>query len=221
MMNTLAVDCSYKSLLVHVEMNNEVLSLLLDRDKTGCSFNVPKVFSDFVLKNDIDLTQLDLIINSSGPGSFTSLRIGLSFIKGLSLGLSIPFVNIPTFDVFANLVSKRSGVVTLSFTAYKYFFGYYTCYKFCDELFCFSEEELLEHLERLDSNFVIIGYGIEFIYEKLKNKFNIVSDMSSFGEILTELGKHKYLKNKRGDDILSGPFYVRRSDAEINYSLVK
>jgi len=36
-----------------------------------------------------------------GPGSFTSLRIGLAVIKGLALALHIPVYGIPTMDVLA------------------------------------------------------------------------------------------------------------------------
>ena len=57
----------------------------------------------------------------------------------------------------------------------------------CVMRFCFSEEELFEYLEKLGSNLVIIGNGIEFIYEKLKNKYNVISNMDSFGEVLTGL----------------------------------
>ncbi len=36
-----------------------------------------------------------------GPGSFTSLRIGLALAKGLSLSLHIPVVGLPTLDILA------------------------------------------------------------------------------------------------------------------------
>jgi tRNA threonylcarbamoyladenosine biosynthesis protein TsaB len=34
-----------------------------------------------------------------GPGSFTSLRIGLALVKGMALALRIPVVGIPTLDI--------------------------------------------------------------------------------------------------------------------------
>ena len=36
-----------------------------------------------------------------GPGSFTSLRIGLALVKGMALALNIPIVGIPTLDIVA------------------------------------------------------------------------------------------------------------------------
>ncbi len=36
-----------------------------------------------------------------GPGSFTALRVGLAFIKGLALARRLPIVGIPTLDVLA------------------------------------------------------------------------------------------------------------------------
>lgn len=38
---------------------------------------------------------------ATGPGSFTSLRIGVSFIKGMALAVNIPLVGIPSLDVIA------------------------------------------------------------------------------------------------------------------------
>ncbi|BCR21621.1 hypothetical protein BKFM_00183 [Borrelia sp. HM] len=221
-MNTFAIEYSYKTLMIYFEIKGKVFSIVKCKDEINSSLSVPKLFYDFVLENGIELNQIDLLINSSGPGSFTGLRVSLSFVKGLSLGLSIPFVNIPTFDVFERLVYTKANKIILSFTAGRYFLGCYRDFKLCGEVSCLSESELFAYLDNLDSKFVIVGNGIELICEKLKNKFEIFSDLDSFGSILTELGKLKYLSNMRqGDDILSGPFYVRLSDAEINSHLLK
>jgi tRNA threonylcarbamoyladenosine biosynthesis protein TsaB len=43
----------------------------------------------------IDLQVLGVAI---GPGSFTSLRIGLAMVKGMALALKLPVVGVPTLD---------------------------------------------------------------------------------------------------------------------------
>ena len=45
--------------------------------------------------------QLSLLAVALGPGTFTGLRIGLAFIKGLSLALRQPVIGIPTFEYMA------------------------------------------------------------------------------------------------------------------------
>lgn len=45
-----------------------------------------------------DLSALGVAI---GPGSFTSLRVGLAFVKGLALARRLPLVGVPTLDVVA------------------------------------------------------------------------------------------------------------------------
>jgi len=39
-----------------------------------------------------------------GPGSFTSLRVGLAFVKGLTLARHLPLIGIPTLDIVAACV---------------------------------------------------------------------------------------------------------------------
>jgi tRNA threonylcarbamoyladenosine biosynthesis protein TsaB len=54
------------------------------------------------------ITQNDLksIAVSSGPGSFTGLRIGMSAAKGIAQALSIPIIPVPTFEALAYQISR-------------------------------------------------------------------------------------------------------------------
>jgi tRNA threonylcarbamoyladenosine biosynthesis protein TsaB len=45
--------------------------------------------------------KLEALAVASGPGSFTSLRVGMAFVKGLALTLHIPVIAIPTLDITA------------------------------------------------------------------------------------------------------------------------
>ena len=52
-------------------------------------------------RTGIKMTDVQALGVAIGPGSFTSLRVGLSFIKGLSLARHLPVIGIPTLDVVA------------------------------------------------------------------------------------------------------------------------
>ncbi len=50
---------------------------------------------------ELDLSTVDAIAISKGPGSFTGLRIGSATAKGLGLAMNVPLVEIPTLDGLA------------------------------------------------------------------------------------------------------------------------
>lgn len=49
----------------------------------------------------IDKKDVRSIAVSSGPGSFTGLRIGMSAAKGIAFGLSIPIIPVPSIEALA------------------------------------------------------------------------------------------------------------------------
>lgn len=58
---------------------------------------------DWLLKElEVKKEELGGIAVSLGPGSFTSLRIGLAAAKGLSYGLNIPIAGVSTLELMAN-----------------------------------------------------------------------------------------------------------------------
>ena len=62
---------------------------------------------DFVINQaKTEITECRCIAVSSGPGSFTGLRIGIAAAKGLALGASIPIALVPTFDAAAFQASQ-------------------------------------------------------------------------------------------------------------------
>jgi tRNA threonylcarbamoyladenosine biosynthesis protein TsaB len=62
------------------------------------------VFIDELFKeNNIEPNMLDAVCVSSGPGSYTGLRIGVSSAKGLCYALDIPLLSIPTMQNMATL----------------------------------------------------------------------------------------------------------------------
>jgi len=52
-------------------------------------------------RSDASMDMVDALGVAIGPGSFTSLRVGLSLVKGIALARHLPLVGISTMDVIA------------------------------------------------------------------------------------------------------------------------
>lgn len=66
---------------------------------------------EIISEAGISLSDLNAIAVSSGPGSYTGLRIGVSAAKGLSFALNIPLISVDTLTSLANQVSFSDGVI--------------------------------------------------------------------------------------------------------------
>lgn len=61
---------------------------------------------DVLVQAKIKLNQIDCIVLSEGPGSYTGLRIGTSTAKGLCYSLDVPLVSVSTLQAMALQISE-------------------------------------------------------------------------------------------------------------------
>jgi tRNA threonylcarbamoyladenosine biosynthesis protein TsaB len=72
------------------------------------------VYTDEILhEQGIEATLLTAVAVSKGPGSYTGLRIGVSFAKGLCYGLGIPLIGVGSLDSLAHsaIEEHRAGAI--------------------------------------------------------------------------------------------------------------
>lgn len=100
-MNILAIETSSKNFSVAVSQDGRVVRFRnIVLDKVLESSIIPVI--DAILKKaKIKLSAVDGFAVALGPGSFTSLRVGVATIKAMSLSTGKPVVGIPTLDVIA------------------------------------------------------------------------------------------------------------------------
>ena len=104
----LAIETTTKNCSVAL-FNNSSLLELKERNSEAFSHaeQLTLFIEEVVKKSNITLKQLDGIILSKGPGSYTGLRIGTSTAKGLCYALDIPLVSVSTLKAMAFGISKK------------------------------------------------------------------------------------------------------------------
>lgn len=102
MENILALDAVGSGISVAIIKEGELIcDFTVDNKKTH-SQGLMKLI-DFALKMaDLKIAQIDKIITSNGPGSFTGLRILLSTVKGLAHVKNIPIYSVSSLRALAN-----------------------------------------------------------------------------------------------------------------------
>lgn len=74
------------------------------------------VFVDELLRETgIDPDELDAVAVGKGPGSYTGLRIGVSFAKGLCYGSGIPLVAVGSLDALTEVAREdhEAGIISV------------------------------------------------------------------------------------------------------------
>ena len=75
--------------------------------------NVAVYVDELLRERDIDADEIDAIAVGKGPGSYTGLRIGVSFAKGLCYALGIPLLAIDSLrSLAACLVEEVEAGIT-------------------------------------------------------------------------------------------------------------
>lgn len=165
----------------------------------------------------------DAVAVSSGPGSYTGLRIGVSLAKGICFGYNIPIIGIPTLKIMA-----YSGIKKQNDSA-----GIY--YPMLDarrmevysSLFNNAGEEIREtEAEIIDSDFLnnipgeqpvyLFGDGATKCKEVVSSPRAVfIDDIVPLAEDMSQLAEDAYLNDQAVNAAYFEPFYLKEFQATI------
>jgi len=133
---------------------------------------------DKILKESkLKLKDIDVFVIGLGPGSFTSLRVGLSTVKGLAFALEKPIIGIPSMDVIARGLLKNiePGTQICVVSDAKRNLVYGAIYENAGGELKRKSEYLLTPLEdllgRIDGDTVFTGDAISLYQKKITDFF--------------------------------------------------
>lgn len=190
--NILAIDTSGPQLSCAIAKNDKVIAQHKSKQEKSHSDMLALAVEKLLKKARLKAKDIDLYAISIGPGSFTGLRIGVAFIKGMNLFAKKPVAAVPTLDAMVFGIDAKADYVCPVVDA-KRQNVYTTIYKKGKRALRYSVIPIAEILERLKTaqSVVFAGDGID-VYRK---------------EIIKSLGKKAIFAKKRfwysGADIVA------------------
>lgn len=98
----LAVDTSTTQVGLALYNGAQVIGEFAWRSGQRHTTELAPAIADLLKRCGLTMGDVHALGVALGPGSFTSLRVGLALVKGLALSKQIPLVGIPTLDILAH-----------------------------------------------------------------------------------------------------------------------
>ena len=97
----LAVDTSTAQVGLALYDDSQVIGEYAWRSGQRHTVELAPEIADLLTRCALTMNDVKALGVALGPGSFTSLRVGLALVKGLALARHIPLIGIPTLDILA------------------------------------------------------------------------------------------------------------------------
>ncbi len=218
-MNILLFDTSTQILSIALKCDKFYEERLIDGNFSHSEDLLTEVTA-ILERAKIKLADLDMLICTKGPGSFTGIRVGMVTMKGFASALSIPLVSVGTLEAIEESASLYKGAILSVIDAKKKRF--YQRLSFNGEVVVpdsdMSPEDIIESLKAYEE-ILVTGPDAALFAEKITSiepSLKLVVDCAvprNLSKAMLKLGLKKY-QEVGADDIGEGPIYIRRSDAE-------
>lgn len=225
-MKILAIDSS--SLVASVAVVEDdimVAEYTINHKKTHSQTLLPMI-DEISKMAEIDLSTVDAIAVSGGPGSFTGLRIGSATAKGLGLVWNKPLVHVPTVDAMAYNMYGTDKLICPMMDARRSqtYTGLYEFvdgeFKIVEEQCAISVDELIDKINELGREVVFLGDGVPVFKNILDEKLSVNHSYAPAhmnrqrAGAVAVLGGIYYVNGQYETAAEHEPNYLRQSQAE-------
>jgi len=108
-MIVLAIDTALDACSVAIARGGETLSHLSEAMNRGQAERLAPMAQEAAAQAGVGFAEIDRVAVTTGPGSFTGVRVGLSFARALALALNKPCLGVSTLEALA-LGEGKSGL---------------------------------------------------------------------------------------------------------------
>jgi tRNA threonylcarbamoyladenosine biosynthesis protein TsaB len=220
----LAADTSSRSLGVAVLEGDELRAEITIRRRETHSRTLMRQMETVLELAGLEMADLDGLAAVAGPGSFTGLRIGLSTIKGLALGLGKPAVGVSSLEALAQQLPEASDPIWVLIDARKgqVFRGAYRWTSFgLEELAepaVLAPEAAAREIRRPT---LLVGDGALLYRDRLEEETRGDARLAPAGvhtlraSTAARMAHARLVAGTTGEPALLTPLYLRPSDAEL------
>ena len=209
-----------------LDEENVIAEYTVNYKKTHSQTLLP-MLEEILRMTEQDLSEIDAIAVSGGPGSFTGLRIGSATAKGLGLALDKPLVHVPTLEAMAwNLWGSRDLVCPILDARRGQVYGGLFAFDEGGRLVTVKETEAAEigvfltEIRRLGRKTVFLGDGVPVFRKTIEAE---LGDLAAFAPphlsrqraaAVAARGLELFREGKTVDAAAEAPEYFRVSQAE-------
>ena len=104
--NFISIQGSYNKLELAIFKNNKCLSLIREDNIKASSLLIPLI-TKILNENSLNISDIQFIAIDQGPGAFTSLRVAIATVNGISFANKIPLIGIDGLDALAQETLKN------------------------------------------------------------------------------------------------------------------
>lgn len=97
----LAVDTSTAQIGLAIYDGSQVIGEYAWRSSQRHTVELAPAVFELLARCGLTADAIRVLAVALGPGSFTSLRVGISLVKGLAISRKLPLIGIPTLDILA------------------------------------------------------------------------------------------------------------------------
>ncbi len=110
-MKILAMDTSAAPVSAALLDNGKLVAEYFINQKITHSQTLMPIVESLLATSMTDLKDIDVFAVDAGPGSFTGVRIGTAFVKGLAMPLDRPCASVSTLEAMAYNMPYDSGII--------------------------------------------------------------------------------------------------------------
>ncbi|MCZ4347890.1 tRNA (adenosine(37)-N6)-threonylcarbamoyltransferase complex dimerization subunit type 1 TsaB [Devosia sp. J2-20] len=107
----LAIDTAAPRLQLALLLADGSVDVSVDEMATGQAEAIFGRIAQLLGRNGVGYADLSRVVTTTGPGSFTGLRIGLSAARGIGLARTIPVIGVPSLLALSLSVAGPSTVL--------------------------------------------------------------------------------------------------------------